>query len=173
MLSLLSEVNAAVWEQLCKTIIQKYFDRLCSGISEWPKQHFRCCERVILSHSAKSHYFFMRLEEFIRKMHFHLLLFALTLFRTIQKPPQKMFGDLRDFYYSKFCVSIIHIVQQMYTYTSCTLTTLHCSKVSFLQCSWKDIITYLQKCEGCTHFCQILYINIYIMSVKKKLSNRK
>ena len=23
---------------------------------------------------------------------------------------------------------------------------------------WKDIIKYLQKCEGCTHFCEILYV---------------
>ncbi len=28
--------------------------------------------------------------------------------------------------------------------------------------TWKDIIKYLQKCEGCTHFCEILYIIIYI-----------
>jgi len=26
---------------------------------------------------------------------------------------------------------------------------------------WKVIIKYLQKCEGCTHFCEILYICIY------------
>ncbi len=25
--------------------------------------------------------------------------------------------------------------------------------------TWKDIIKYLQKCEGCTHFCEILYIS--------------
>ncbi len=38
---------------------------------------------------AQSHMtFLMRLEEFIHKMHFHLPLFALTLFRTSQKPPQ-------------------------------------------------------------------------------------
>ncbi len=24
--------------------------------------------------------------------------------------------------------------------------------------TWKDIIKYLQKCEGCTHFCEILYV---------------
>ncbi len=30
--------------QSCNTIIQKYFDdRPCSGISEQPKQHFKCC----------------------------------------------------------------------------------------------------------------------------------
>ncbi len=44
----------------------------------------------------------------------------------------------------------------LHCYTSCTLTTLHCSKVSFV--TWKYIIKYLQKCEGCTHFCEILYI---------------
>ncbi len=36
---------------------------------------------------AQSHDFLMRLEEFIRKMHFHLPLFALTLFCSSQKPP--------------------------------------------------------------------------------------
>ncbi len=41
----------------------------------------------------------------------------------------------------------------LHCYTSCTLTTLHCSKVSFLQCYH---IKYLQTCEGCTHFCEIL-----------------
>ncbi len=36
--------------QSCKTIIQRYFfdDRLFSGISERPKQHFRCCGTFIL-----------------------------------------------------------------------------------------------------------------------------
>ncbi len=48
----------------------------------------------------------------------------------------------------------------LHCYTSCTLTTLHCSKLSFLQCCHMQIyiIKYLQKCEGCTHFCEILYI---------------
>ncbi len=42
----------------------------------------------------------------------------------------------------------------LHCYTSCTLTTLHCSKVSFFSVvTWKDMIKYLQKCEGCTHFC--------------------
>ncbi len=27
--------------------------------------------------------------------------------------------------------------------------------------TWKDIIKYLQKCEGCTHFCEILYLHPY------------
>ena len=30
----------------------------------------------------------------------------------------------------------------------------------------KDILKHLQKCEGCTHFCDILYINIYIYIYK-------
>ncbi len=37
---------------------------------------------IVQSHMT----FLMHLEEFIRKMHFHLPLFALTLFRTSQKP---------------------------------------------------------------------------------------
>ncbi len=45
----------------------------------------------------------------------------------------------------------------LHCYTSCTLTTLHCSKVSFLQCCHMKR-KYLQKCEGCTHFCEILYV---------------
>ncbi len=52
----------------------------------------------------------------------------------------------------------------MYTVTSCTLTTLHCRKVSFLQCChMKRYKIFFFKCEGCIHFCEILYmIHIYI-----------
>ena len=46
----------------------------------------------------------------------------------------------------------------VHCYTSCTLTTLHCSRVSFL-CPMKRYIKYLQKCEGCTDFCEILYMH--------------
>ncbi len=45
----------------------------------------------------------------------------------------------------------------VHCYTSYTLSTLHCSTVSFLQCSRMKIYKCLQKCEGCTHFCEILY----------------
>ena len=57
----------------------------------------------------------------------------------------------------------------LHCYTSCTLT-LHCSKVSFLQCwkryliwyekyiQWKDMIEYLQEREGCTCFCEMLQV---------------
>ncbi len=45
----------------------------------------------------------------------------------------------------------------LHCYTSCTLTTLHCSKVSFLQCCHMKIYNkIITKCEGCTHFCEIL-----------------
>ncbi len=53
-----------------------------------------------------------------------------------------------------------HRAANLHSHTSCTLTTLHCSKVNFFQCCHiKGIIKYLQKCEGCTHFCEILYLN--------------
>ncbi len=62
----------------------------------------------------------------------------------------------------------------VHCYTSCTLITLHCSKVSFLQCCHvKNIIKYLQKCEGCTHihaYIHTLYTvshrSMYICAVK-------
>ncbi len=42
---------------------------------------------------------------------------------------------------------------------SCTLTTLHCSKVSFLQCChMKRYNKYVQKCEGYTPVRYCLYI---------------
>ena len=45
-------------------------------------------------------------------------------------------------------------------FTSCSLTTLHCSKVSWLKCCpWKDVIRYLQKYEGYTHFREILHLS--------------
>ncbi len=51
----------------------------------------------------------------------------------------------------------------LHCYTSCTLTTLHCSKVSFLQCChMKRYNKILQKCEGCTHFCEILYVCVCV-----------
>ncbi len=59
-----------------------------NNISDAVEQDHSAARQVIPSHSAKSHDFLMRLEEFICKMYFHLPLFALTLFRTSQKPPQ-------------------------------------------------------------------------------------
>ncbi len=47
----------------------------------------------------------------------------------------------------------------VHCYTSCTLTTLHCSKVSFLQCChMKRYNKIFTKIWGCTHFWKILYV---------------
>ncbi len=51
--------------------------------------------------------------------------------------------------------------QQMYTVIQAIHSLLYivakCHLFSVV--TWKDIIKYLQKCEGCTHFCEILYIH--------------
>ncbi len=39
--------------------------------------------------------------------------------------------------------------------------------------TWKDIIKYLQKYEGCTHFCEILYIKQFNASLLNKCINYK
>ncbi len=98
MMSLLSEVNAAVWEhsrvrQLYRNTLMTDFAQAFqndhNNISDTVERDQSAASQVIPSHSAKSHYFFLiHLEEFIRKVHFHLPLYALTLFRTSQKPPQ-------------------------------------------------------------------------------------
>ncbi len=49
----------------------------------------------------------------------------------------------------------------LHGYASCTCTTLHCSKVSFLQCNKYNIIKYLQKCEGCTLWDTVYNIIFY------------
>ncbi len=72
-----------------------------NNISDAVKWDQSAASQVILSHRAKSHDFLMGLGEFIRKMHFHLPLFTLTIFRTSQKPPQasvKIIWELRDFF---------------------------------------------------------------------------
>ncbi len=50
--------------------------------------------------------------------------------------------------------------QQIYTVIQAVLSLLYIvAKYHFFSVvTWKDIIKYLQKCEGCTHFCEILYI---------------
>ncbi len=48
----------------------------------------------------------------------------------------------------------------LYFYTSCTLTTLKYIHVSFVP--WEDILKLLLKWEGCTHFCEILYICVCV-----------
>ncbi len=53
--------------------------------------------------------------------------------------------------------------EDLYCYTSCTMTTLKYIQFHFYSIvPWKDILNVLPKCEGCTHFCEILYIYIYI-----------
>ena len=58
------------------------------------------------------------------------------------------------------------VTANWHCYTSCTLTTVHCSKVSF-HCvvPWKDIIQSLQKCEGCTLYLQLKVKNYSLWSV--------
>ncbi len=82
--------------QSCKTIIQTYFDdrfaqafqnyhnNISDAVNEISPLLVKLSRLIAQSHIT----FLMRLEEVIRKMHFHLPLFELTLFRTSQKPPQ-------------------------------------------------------------------------------------
>ncbi len=66
--------------------------------------------QVLPYHSAKSHDFFLHMDEFIRQIYLHLPLFALTIFLTSQKPPQvsvKTFWWIK-FFFSKFGISITH-----------------------------------------------------------------
>ncbi len=60
--------------------------------------------------------------------------------------------------------------QQIYTVIQAVHSLLYIvAKCHFFSVvTWKDIIKYLQKCEGCTHVCEILYIYryIYISAVK-------
>ncbi len=96
MLSLLSEVNSAVWEH--SRVRQLYRNTLMTDFAQaFQNDHNNISDAVErdpllvkLSHLvSQSHItFLMRLGEFIRKMHFHLPLFALILFRTSQKLPQ-------------------------------------------------------------------------------------
>ncbi len=52
--------------------------------------------------------------------------------------------------------------QQIYTVIQAVHSLLYIvAKCNFFSVvTWKGIIQYLQKCEGCTHFCEILYIKI-------------
>ncbi len=67
------------------------------------------------------------------------------------------------------------------TYIICILIVLHCHWADLIRLHftssyalynyyvtnketlnpWKDIIQYLEQCERCTHFCEILYVCIY------------
>ncbi len=52
--------------------------------------------------------------------------------------------------------------QRIYTVIQAVHTLLYIvEKCHFFSVeTWKDIIKYLQKCEGCTHSCEILYIHM-------------
>ncbi len=54
--------------------------------------------------------------------------------------------------------------EQIYTVIQAVHSLLYIVAKShfFSVVTWKYIIKYLQKCEGCTHFCEILYINLNI-----------
>ncbi len=45
----------------------------------------------------------------------------------------------------------------LHCFTSCTLLYTVAKYHFFHVVTWKYIMQYLQKCEGCTHFCEILY----------------
>ncbi len=59
----------------------------------------------------------------------------------------------------------------LHCYTSCTLTICYTvAKCNFLSVvTWKDIIKYLQKCEGFTLFSEILYTTIQKFEVTEIL----
>ncbi len=61
--------------------------------------------------------------------------------------------------------------QQIYTVTQAVDSLLYIeAKCHFFSVvTWKYIIKYLQKCEGCTHFCEILvffFIYLYVNIVQ-------
>ncbi len=70
----------------------------------------------------------------------------------------------------------------LHCYTSCTLTTLHCSKVSFLQCChmkrYNKIFTKMWGVYSllwdtfCACVCLYIYIYIYISAVKRLITSK-
>ncbi len=65
--------------------------------------------------------------------------------------------------------------QQIYTVIKAVHSLLYIvAKCHFFSVvTWKDIIKYLQKCDGCTHFCMIQYIYIYIYIYKYVRDNQR
>ncbi len=66
---------------------------------------------VMLFHSTNHMTVLIRKEQFIRQVHFHLSLFALTLFHTRQKRPQvkiPFFLWIKGFFFPEFANSITH-----------------------------------------------------------------
>ncbi len=64
--------------------------------------------------------------------------------------------------------------QYIYTVIQAVLSLLYIeAKCRFFSVvTWKDIIKYLQNCEGCTRFCEILCIYIYIYRYMHKVCIR-
>ncbi len=56
--------------------------------------------------------------------------------------------------------------QQIFTFIQAVHSLLYIvAKYNFFSVvMWKDIIKYLQKCEGCTLFCEILYVLYSVIS---------
>ncbi len=66
---------------------------------------------------------------------------------SFKNPLQKTTGDVTD---TKSIFFTVYAVQSLlYIVANCNF---------FSVVTWKDIIKYLQKCKGCTHFCEILYL---------------
>ncbi len=88
------------WQTLLRHLrITITFQMLWNEIVCWL---VRFCRPIAQSHIT----FLKRLEEFIRKMHFHLPLFTLTLFRTSQKPPHAsiiFFWQIKGFLFEIWC----------------------------------------------------------------------
>ncbi len=61
------------------------------------------------------------------------------------------------------CVLSYFEGQQFYTVTQAVHSLLYIvAKCHFFGYHMKNIIQYLQTCEGCTHFCEILCVYLYI-----------
>ncbi len=59
---------------------------------------------------------------------------------------------------------VLSYFEQMYTVIQAVHSLLYIvEKCHFFSVvTWKDVIKYLQKCEGCTHFCEILFMCVYV-----------
>ncbi len=59
---------------------------------------------------------------------------------------------------------VLSYFEQIYTVIQALHSLLYIvAKCHFFSVvTWKDIIKYLEQCERCTHFCEILYVCIYV-----------
>ncbi len=117
MLSLLSEVNAAVWEhsrvrQLYRNTLTDFaqaFQNDHNNISDAVERDQTAASQVIPSYSAKSHDFFYALGGIYSQNAFPSPIIRINPFshksKTTSSERKKLFCELRDFY-SKFGISI-------------------------------------------------------------------